>query len=275
MTYRRISVEPLTPVIGAEISDVDLREPLADETCAEIRRALLEHGVVFFRDQPVDHEQHLAFGKRFGALHVHPASPCVDDRPELMLVHTDANSTRQNGDRWHSDVSCDEEPPMGSVLHLHTVPDCGGDTLFSGMYAAWEALSEPMKALLAPLEASHESAHLYDHLYGEKTVRRRNEWPSAVHPVVRTHPETGRKALFVNAIFTRRILGVTGQESRALLDFLFAHVADPRFQCRFRWRRNSIAFWDNRCVQHHAIWDYYPQTRSGTRVTVAGDRPYH
>ena len=275
MTHRQIAVEPLTPAIGAEIAGVDLREPLDDETYAEIRRALLAHGVVFFRDQPIDHEQHVAFGRRFGELHVHPASPCVDGRPELMMVHTDASSTRQNGDRWHSDVSCDEEPPMGSVLHLHTVPECGGDTLFSSMYAAWDALSEPMKALLAPLEARHESAHVFDRVYGDKTVRRRNEWPSAVHPVVRTHPETGRRALFVNSIFTRRILGVSESESRGLLELLFEHVTNPHFQCRFRWRRNSIAFWDNRCVQHHAMWDYYPQTRSGTRVTVAGDRPYH
>ena len=275
MTYRRISVEPLTPAIGAEIADVDLREPLDEDTYAEIRHALLAHGVIFFRDQSIDHEQHLAFGRRFGELHIHPASPCVDGRPELMRVHTDASSTRQNGHQWHSDVSCDEEPPMGSVLHLHTVPEYGGDTLFSSMYAAWDALSEPLKALLAPLEASHESAHLYDRLYGDETVRRRNEWPSAVHPVVRTHPETGRKALFVNSIFTRRILGVTESESRALLELLFEHVANPHFQCRFRWRANSIAFWDNRCVQHHAMWDYYPATRSGTRVTVAGDRPSH
>ena len=275
MTYRQISVEPLTPAIGAEISGVDLRESLDDETYAEIRRALLAHGVIFFRDQLIDPEQHLAFGRRFGELHVHPASPCVDGRPELMRVHTDASSTRQNGHQWHSDVSCDEEPPMGSVLHLHTVPECGGDTLFSSMYAAWDALSEPMKALLAPLEARHESAHVFDHVYGDETVRRRNEWPSAVHPVVRTHPETGRKALFVNSIFTRRILGVTESESRGLLGFLFEHVTNPHFQCRFRWRRNSVAFWDNRCVQHHAMWDYYPATRSGTRVTIAGDRPYH
>ena len=275
MTYRRISVEPLTPTIGAEISNVDLREPLEDQTFSEIRQALLAHGVIFFRDQSIGHEQHVAFGKRFGGLHIHPASPCIDDRPELMLVHTDANSTRQNGDRWHSDVSCDEAPPMGSILHLHTVPPCGGDTLFSSMYAAWDALSEPMKALLTPLEARHESAHLYDHLYGNEVVRRRNEWPSAVHPVVRTHPETGRKALFVNSVFTRRILGPSESESRALLDLLFEHVTNPHFQCRFRWRPNSIAFWDNRCVQHHAMWDYFPRTRSGTRVTVTGDRPHH
>ena len=272
--YHRIAVDPLTPSIGAEVSGADLRDPLDDETFAEVRRALLDHGVIFFRDQPIGHGQHLAFGRRFGPLHVHPAAPCIGGNPELMLIHTDANSTRHNGHDWHSDVSCDEEPPMGSVLHLHTVPRSGGDTLFSSMYAAWEALSAPMKALLAPLDARHDSAHLYDGLYGDATVKRRNEWPSAVHPVVRTHPETGRKALYVNAIFTRRILGVTERESRALLDLLFEHVADPGFQCRFRWRKHSIAFWDNRCVQHHAVWDYHPETRTGARVTVAGDRPY-
>ena len=278
-TPRRIAVDPLTPTIGAEISGVDLRDPLDDETFEEVHGALIEHGVVFFRGQAIDHEQHLAFGRRFGALHVHPAAPCVGGNPELMLIHTDASSTRQNGDDWHSDVSCDEEPPMGSVLHLHTVPKSGGDTLFSNMYAAWEALSEPMKAFLAPLDARHESAHLYDGvrgkgLYGDATVKRRNEWPSAVHPVVRTHPVSGRPALYVNRIFTRRILGVTERESCALLEFLFEHAANPHFQCRFRWRENSVAFWDNRCVQHHAMWDYFPETRTGTRVTVAGDRPY-
>ena len=205
MDYRRISVDPLTPTIGAEISGVDLREPLDDDTFEEVHGALVEHSVIFFRDQAIDHEQHLAFGRRFGGLHVHPAAPCVEGNPELMLIHTDASSTRQNGDDWHSDVSCDEEPPMGSVLHLHKVPESGGDTLFSSMYAAWEALSEPMKALLAPLEARHESAHLYDGiagrgLYGDATVRRRNEWPSAVHPVVRTHPVSGCPALYVNRI---------------------------------------------------------------------------
>ena len=271
--YRHIAVDPLTPTIGAEISGVDLRDPLEDGAFEDIHRALIAHGVIFFRDQAIDHEQHLAFGRRFGPLHVHPAAPCVADNPELMLIHTDANSTRQNGDAWHSDVSCDEEPPMGSVLHLHTVPTSGGDTLFSCMYAAWNALSEPMKALLEPLDARHESAHLYEGIYGDATVRRRNEWPSAAHPVVRTHPLSGRPALYVNSVFTRRILGVPERESRALLDFLFEHVANPHFQCRFRWRENSIAFWDNRCVQHHAMWDYYPETRTGTRVTVAGDRP--
>ena len=275
MEYRRITVDPLTPSIGAEITGIDLRESLDDETVAEVRRALLAHGVVFFRDQHIDHDQHLAFGKRFGDLHIHPVAPCIDGRPELMRIRTDADSVRHNGDRWHSDVSCDEEPPMGSVLHLDTVPACGGDTLFASMYAAWDALSGPMKALLDPLEALHASEHLYHHLYGDEKVMRRNEYPSAVHPVVRTHPETGRKALFVNGGFTRRILGVSESESRALLAFLFDHVAEPRFQCRFRWRRYSMAFWDNRCVQHYAMWDYFPETRSGTRVTVAGDRPFH
>lgn len=275
MKYQNVDVDPLTPTIGAELSGIDLSQPLDDDTFAEVRHALLEHGVIFFRDQHISPEQHLEFGRRFGELHIHPAAPSVGDNPELMLIHTDKDSTRNNGDKWHSDVSCDEMPPMGSVLYLHTVPRTGGDTLFANMYAAWDALSDPMKALLAPLEAQHESAHLYEGLYGDQTAKRRNEWPSAVHPIARTHPETGRTALYVNSIFTRRILGVTESESRALLKFLFEHVENPMFQCRFRWRPNSIAFWDNRCVQHFAVWDYWPETRTGTRVTICGTPTRH
>ena len=278
MDYRHIFVDPLTPTIGAEISGVDLREPLDDETFEEVHGALVAHGVVFFRDQAIDHEQHLAFGRRFGPLHIHPAAPCVDGNPELMLIHTDANSTRQNGEDWHSDVSCDEEPPMGSVLappqgagvgrrHPLLVHVRGVGGPLGADEGAPRAARGPAR-VGAPLRRGERPG-----LYGDATVRRRNEWPSAVHPVVRTHPVSGRPALYVNRIFTRRILGVTERESRALLDFLFEHVTNPHFQCRFRWREHSVAFWDNRCVQHHAMWDYYPETRTGTRVTVAGDRP--
>ena len=163
---------------------------------------------------------------------------------------------------------------MGSILYLHTVPEVGGDTLFASMYAAWEALSEEMKRFLDPLVAVHESEHVYKGRYEDGEMRR-NSYPRAEHPVVRTHPVTGRKALFVNSGFTTRIKGLRRAESDAVLRMLFEHVKDARFQCRFRWRPHSVAFWDNRCVQHLAIWDYYPQTRSGVRVTIAGDRPYH
>ena len=268
-------VVPLTHNIGAEILDIDLCKPLTTETVEFIRTSLLEHQVIFFRDQPLTAEQHLALGQHFGPLHVHPAAPCVDGIPELMKIHTDGDSFRNNGDDWHSDVSCDEEPPLGSILRIHTIPPRGGDTLFSSMYAAYDALSDTMKDILDPLVGIHESEHIYTRSYGDAEVKRRNEYPSAEHPVIRTHPETGRKTIYVNSIFTTRIKGMSRAESDALLKFLFEHVRNPLFQCRFKWDVDSIAFWDNRAVQHHAIWDYFPETRSGVRVTVAGDKPFH
>ena len=261
---------PLTPTIGAEITGVNLAEPLSDELFSQLHDAWMNHLVLFFRDQHLTPDQHLAFGRRFGSLHIHPAAPYLHDNPELMRVHTDQNSKVQNGAGWHSDVSADEEPPLGSILHLHQVPPHGGDTLFSNMYAAFEALSKPIQKLLMELEAHHVAD--YTGQYGDHKPQRR--YPKAVHPVVRTHPVTGRSALFVNVGFTRRIRGMSRAESDALLEMLFKHVTNPAFHCRFQWQANSIAMWDNRCVQHLAIWDYHPETRSGIRVTVQGDRPY-
>ena len=271
MTYRHIEVEPLTPGIGAVVAGVDLGKPLSDEVFAEIHDAWMAHLVLFMRDQHMTPEQHLAFGRRFGELHIHPAAPYANDNPALMVIHTDADSHRNNGSGWHSDVSADEEPPLGSILHIHKVPSRGGDTLFANMYAAYEALSEPMRALLDDLTARHESD--YTGQYGDHVPQR--EFPRASHPAVRTHPVTGRKALFVNAGFTRRLEGVSRGESRALLDMLFEHVKNPTFHCRFCWEPYSLAMWDNRCVQHMAVWDYHPEARSGLRVTVKGDRPFH
>ena len=275
MRNDQFEIRPLTPGIGAEIHGVDLCTPLDDATHERIHQALLDHLVVFFRDQQMSPDQHVAFGRRFGDLHIHPSAPCVDGRPELMEIHADGSSPFAEGTAWHTDVSCDEEPPMGSILHLTTVPEMGGDTLFANMYAAYDALSETMKAVLDPLEALHtDEVHRnrYEHVGGGL---RRDERPTAVHPVIRTHPETGRKLIYVNQPFTQSIVGMTQAESDALLNFLYAHVANPRFHCRFRWERNSVAFWDNRCTQHHATWDYYPQVRSGIRVTIAGDKPFH
>ncbi|MGI9334983.1 MAG: TauD/TfdA dioxygenase family protein [Gammaproteobacteria bacterium] len=275
MRNSKIDIKPLTPNIGAEIHGVDLREPLDDETFETVHSALLEHLVVFFREQDITPDQHVAFGRRFGDLHIHPSAPCVDNRPELMKIHTDATSPFAEGTGWHSDVSSDEEPPMASILHLTEVPELGGDTLFASMYAAYDALSDTMKKVLDPLVALNTSdVHVgrYEQIGGGL---RRDKHPQAEHPVIRTHPETGRKLIYVNAPFTQHIVGMNKAESDALLNFLFAHNANPQFQCRFRWERNSIAMWDNRSVQHHATWDYYPQTRSGIRVTVKGDRPFH
>ena len=269
--YRHIDVSPLTPTIGAVVEGVDLAQPMDDAVFEEVHRAWMEHLVLFMREQDMTPEQHLAFGRRFGELHVHPAAPYAHGNPELMVIHTDADSKRNNGSGWHSDVSADEEPPLGSILHLHTVPAAGGDTLFASMYAAYEALSPPLRDLLEGLTARHESD--YTGQYGDHPPQR--EFPRASHPVVRTHPVTGRKALFVNAGFTRAIDGLSRRESRALLDFLFEHVKNPAFACRFEWQPLSLAMWDNRCVQHVAVWDYHPETRSGLRVTIKGDRPFN
>lgn len=275
MRNDRLEVHPLTGVIGAEIDGVDLREPLDDETFEKIHGALLEHLVVFFRNQEISPDQHVAFGERFGELHIHPSAPCVDNRPELMKIHVDATSPFAEGTSWHTDVSSDEEPPMGSILHLTTVPNIGGDTLFASMYAAYDALSETMKKLLDPLVALHTSDVHYGRYEQIGGGLRRDKWPHAEHPVIRTHPETGRKLIYVNKSFTQKIVGMNEAESDAILNFLYAHSVNPQFQCRFRWEQNSVAFWDNRCAQHHATWDYYPQIRSGIRVTIKGDRPFH
>jgi len=278
MSQRRnsISIQPLNPVIGAELHGVDLREHLSDEDIGIIKDALNKYQVVFFRDQDITPEQHLAFGRRFGELHVHPS---VRGKPrsewsELLPVHADANTARIAGDKWHTDVSCDEKPPLASILHLKVVPESGGDTLFSSMYAAYEALSEPIKQMLGALTATHDGAPNY----GDRAKRNRETNldrvnPVAVHPVIATHPFTGRKTIYVNSVFTQRINELSEAESEAVLKFLFAHVTRPEFQCRFNWQRNSIAFWDNRAVQHYAVWDYYPALRSGQRVTIRGDRP--
>ncbi|SAK98733.1 taurine dioxygenase [Caballeronia arationis] len=273
--YETIAVHPLTRHIGAQIGGIDLTQPLSAQQVADVRRALLAHQVIFFRDQPISLDQHLALGRYFGALHVHPNSPGPDGYPEILQIHGDATTKRIAGDRWHSDVSCDEEPPLGSILHLHTLPSHGGDTLFSSSYAVYESLSPGFRTYLQGLTATHD---------GEPTYRQRNRlrgiddagktFPKASHPVVRTHPETGRKGVFVNSNFTTHIDGVPEAESEGILRLLYERFASPEFQVRFKWEPHSIAFWDNRAVQHLAVWDYYPEVRSGYRVTISGDKPY-
>ena len=274
MTYASIQVDKLTPHAGAEIRGVDLSQPLDEPTFKEIHAALIDNGVIFFRDQHLTPSQQKAFGRLFGELHMHPAAPReLPEHPEILVIHADENSKHVAGENWHSDVSCDLEPPMGSILYMHELPPVGGDTLFASMYAAYEALSEPMKRFLEPLTAMHEGEHVYRGRYGVNDAGR--VFPKAEHPVIRTHPVSGRKALFVNGGFTTRIKQLKRPESDALLQFLYRHVETPEFHCRFRWQVNSVAFWDNRCVQHHAMWDYYPQRRHGHRVTIKGDTPFY
>ena len=274
MAYQSIEVRKLTPATGAEIFGVDLGGQISNHQFQEIHQALLENLVIFFRDQTMSIEQHKAFGARFGKLHVHPNAPkLIDGHPEILTIKADANSKRVAGEVWHSDVSCDAEPPMGSILHIQEVPESGGgDTMFANMYAAYDALSEPMKEFLGGLTAVHASIKSANHQYRERTGDQ--QFPEAEHPIVRTHPETGRKTLFVNRGFTTHIPSLTKAESDAVLEMLFRHAETPKFHCRFKWQRNSVAFWDNRAVQHQALWDYYPERRFGYRVTICGDRPY-
>lgn len=270
MSYEAIEVRPVTRRIGAEIFGVDLDRPLSNREQSEIHDALMEHQVIFFRDQELSHESHKRLGRAFGELVLHSGVDGLKDHPEIVAIHADENSTYVAGENWHSDLSEHEIPPMGSILHMHTLPDDGGDTLFASMYAAYDALSPAMKAFLDPLTAVHDSNHIYRELFPdvEKT------YPRNVHPVIRTHPVTKRKCLFVNSSKTTRINELEKPESQAVLQFLFEHVKNPNFQVRFRWRKNSVAFWDNRCTQHFATWDYFPDTRSGFRVTIAGEKPY-
>jgi len=274
MSYGTIQPTPTTPNIGAEIAGIDLSRPLGNRQVDELHDALAAHQVLFFRDQKLDYDSAKAFAHHFGDLHIHPNTPGPDGHPEILPIHADANSKRIAGERWHSDVSCDPEPPLGSILYLHTVPPVGGDTLFASQYAAYDALSPQLKTYLEGLTAFHDGGPSYRATNAKIGVPEAGRiYPSANHPVVRTHPVTGRKALYVNRGFTQGINGLPDDEARALLAFLIEHSVKPDFQVRFRWRANSVAFWDNRAVQHLAVWDYFPQVRSGFRVTIKGDRP--
>ncbi len=275
-----ITVDPITPSIGAEISGIDLSEPLGNENYAIVHDALMTHGVIFFRDQHMTPDQHKDFAGRFGHLQVHPFAPNLgEDHPEIIVIeHNEKRPPDLNN--WHTDVTFMAEPPLGSVLYARTMPATGGDTLWASMYAAYDALSDRMQRILCELTAVHD----YEHIFGksgrlyrnqddDSMKKAREKLPPAEHPVIRTHPVTGRNGIFVNSSFTVRIKDMKEKESRALLEFLHQHVQQPEFQCRFRWQENSVAFWDNRCTQHYAVADYFPECRVMHRATIDGDRP--
>ena len=273
--YQTIDVRKLTPTIGAEIHGIDLSRPLGNQQFQEVHDALMDNLVIFFRDQTLTVDQHKDFGRRFGKLHIHPNAPkLVENHPEILVIKADENSKHVAGEEWHSDVSCDAEPPMGSILYMHEpAANGGGDTMFANMYAAFEALSPSMQRYLEGLTAIHDSSKAHTH-------RRRDDgsdqqFPRNEHPVVRTHPVTGRKLLFVNRGFTTRIAQLKRNESDALLEMLFRHTETPEFHCRFKWQKHSIAFWDNRSAQHQAMFDYWPNRRYAHRVTVCGDKPFY
>ena len=234
MSYGTIDVTPVTPRIGAYVEGVILAKALSNRQVEELHQAFTEHQVLFFRDQPLDVESHKRFGRYFGELHIHPNTPGPEGHPEILPIHADADSKRVSGEYWHSDVSCDEEPPLGSILYLHTVPPCGGDTLFASQTAAYDALSARMKVYLEGLTATHSGDHVYRRtnlLVGRDDKGK--VFPKASHPVVRTHPVTKRKALFVNGHFTTHIDGLAPEESRAILNYLCEHSTREEFQVRF------------------------------------------
>lgn len=267
-------IKQLSPMIGAELSGLKLSGDLPDAAISEIRRALLEFKVVFFRDQ---HEltaaEHIAFARRFGDLEIHPATPKGQEDPEILrITHDETSKGRENA--WHSDVTWRPEPSLGSILRAREVPPFGGDTLFSCMYAAYDALSPAMKDWVSGLAARHDITRVFADRLNKSIEELHAQYPVQEHPVVRTHPETGRRALYVNTAFTDQIVGLSKKESDWLLAHLYTFAAVPEHQCRFRWEAGSLAFWDNRACQHYAASDYFPQRRVMERVTIAGDRPF-
>jgi taurine dioxygenase len=276
-----LRVKILTPTIGALIEGVDLSQALDDEVIAEIRAALLKHRVIFFENQQITPLQHRDFAARFGRLHTHPLYPGVPEAPELFILDNHANNPTDN-DAWHTDVTFIETPPLGAVLYAKQLPPDGGDTLWCNMRAAYESLSPTMQIFLSQLDAVHDFARGFPvrgtvakAAGADKHAKAIEEHPPVVHPVIRTHPETGEDALFVNYGFTVRIKGLRRKESDAILTMLFDHIQKPEFHVRWRWKENAIAFWDNRITQHYAVNDYLPHRRVMHRATILGDRPYH
>lgn len=265
-----LSYHPISPKFGAELTDIVLLD-LHDDEVESLQQLAAERGVVVVRDQTMTVHQQAEFAHRLGPLTTYPVRN--EDVPsELLVIHADENSKNVAGSKWHTDISSEERPPSLSMLRMEVVPSSGGDTLFSDMYQAFESLSPEMQRFLKRLSARHDPKGHHLYLSGAKTLR---ELPSQIHPVIRTHPRTGRNALYVNSGFTARIQDVTRSESDALLAMLFDHIIQGlNFQIRVRWEPNTVVFWDNRVVQHHAAWDYYPQVRHGYRATSIGEIPY-
>ncbi|EIK98451.1 taurine dioxygenase [Pseudomonas sp. M47T1] len=275
-----LTITPISPAIGAVISGIDIAQPLAAEHRDAIEQALLQHHVIFFRDQPVTPQQQARFAAQFGDLHIHPIYPNVPEQPEVLILDTAVTDVRDNA-IWHTDVTFLPTPAMGAVLSAKLIPPYGGDTLWASGIAAYEALSEPFKRLLDGLTATHDFTKSFplerfgstpEDLARWEEARRKN--PPISHPVIRTHPVSGRKSLFVSDGFTTRINELEPAESEAILKLLFAHATRPEFFVRWRWQENDVAFWDNRSTQHYAVDDYRPARRVMQRATILGDAPF-
>jgi len=273
-----LAVTPISPAIGARVEGVDLSAPLSDAAVAALDAALVRHQVLFFENQPLTPRLQRDFAARFGELHVHPVYPNVPDQPEIMVLDTGPHNPTDN-DVWHTDVTFIQTPPSIVALAGKQLPPIGGDTLWTSAVAAYEALSAPLRTLLDPLRAEHDFTKAFPEwrhsgpAEHDRWRTARDRHPPVVHPVVRTHPVSGRKALFVNENFTTRILGLGARESDGILRILFDHVTRPEFTVRWSWKANDLAIWDNRSTQHYAVNDYLPHRRLMHRATVIGDRP--
>jgi taurine dioxygenase len=277
MRRSQIEVRPIAGAIGAEIHNVDVSKDLDEGTIADIRRALLDHCVIFFREQKLDAERHKAFTRRFGKIFIHPNYVGMQSDPEIIVITREPGDKRIVGEEWHADTTMVREPPLGAILYAVEVPPYGGDTLFANQYLAYEALSEGMKGMLSRLRAVHSDRKVAGpqanrNAQRSTKVREDADWRETVsaHPVVVTHPETQRKLLYVNASYTQGFEDMTEEESRPLLDYLLEHGHRPEFTCRFRWETGSIAFWDNRCCKHLAIHDAGPFRRIMRRTQICG-----
>ena len=277
--YTQINVTPLSSAIGAEIGNVDISKDLSSTVITEIRRALLEHLVIFFRDQDLSNpERHKMFTKYFGDLFIHPNFNLGQNNPEMVYLTREPGDTAAAGEKWHADTTMMKNPPMGAILFALEVPDWGGDTLFANQYMAFENLSPGMKKLLMNLKAVHNDSRVAGPAVSLNSkratkVREDDDWTLTEnsHPVIRTHPETLKKCLFVNSIYVHHFEGMSVEESEDLLEFLYTESTRPEYSCRFRWKNNSVAFWDNRCVQHLAIHDNHSAIRKMQRTQIIGD----
>ena len=283
--YRHVEVKPYAGACGAEIFGVDISRPVPSAVIEEIKAAFLDHMVIFLRDQAIEPESLKAFGSNFGSFHIHPFVGSLEGHPEIMMVVKNPQDKYNFSGTWHSDVTFDEIPPLGSLLCAIDVPQYGGNTLFANQYLAYDMLSDTFKGLLSGLKAIHSAENVYGAggEYASEDYRSKHSGTPIesdsrahqrrLHPIIRTHPETGRKALYVNEPFTIRIDGMSDEESESILRYLVKHAVQPDICCNFRWEKGSIAFWDNRCLQHYALNDYPGERRLMWRLTINGDRP--
>jgi taurine dioxygenase len=283
--YRYLETHKIAGSLGAEITGVDLSQDLSDAVLAEIRAALLDNLVICFRDQTITPEQQLAFARRWGDIHLHPFMQGMEEHPEILAIIKRPGDKKNFGGSWHTDQMFSPSPAMGTMLYAKQVPPAGGDTMFANLYLAYESLSDGMKTLANQLrtvcvgdnfkqaDGRSRKDRYSDQMADMRVKDPGNVQTTSIHLLVRTHPETGRKALYVGG-HVQRFDGMTDEESQPLLDWFMAHAAKPEFVARFRWYNGTLIFWDNRCTQHFAINDYPAETRIMHRITIRGDKPF-